>query len=292
MIIPDENTKWLLELLSLCDVSPEEFEHRKKALENAQYLPESVISRFNDLYYNLAHEIKSFHFLQQFGKIIISEDHRHKAGCDCNLNNYYQIECVCSSAGKNTKGVDLFGKRRESKVHVGNYDKSFLLSRLTQSLDKKLKFFNEHIKSKTINPNCPYIVFLGLGALSYEIFTGKNGVEFTSILFGRGDPALSVNIETGRMTPVGYTHNDMLFKHNGSEINCNIFSTEDYRCVSGIIISSAKLDEEYTADNTWLFINPNAYIKINAEDFSNIVYWDLYSDDEYGPYKNGLKFKN
>lgn len=30
MIIPDENTKWLLELLSLCDVSPEEFEHRKK----------------------------------------------------------------------------------------------------------------------------------------------------------------------------------------------------------------------------------------------------------------------
>ena len=128
--------------------------------------------------------------------------------------------------------------------------------------------------------------------LSYEIFTGKNGIEFTSILFGRGALAVSIDIKTGHMTPIGYAHNNVLFNHNHSEINCNIFAAEDYRCVSGIIISSAKLDEEYTADNTWLFINPNAYIKINAEDFSNIVYWDLYSDDEYGPYKNGVKFKN
>ncbi len=292
MIIPDENTKWLLELLSLCDVSPEEFEHRKKALENAQKLPESVISRFNDLYYNLAHEIKSYHFLQQFGKIVISEDHRHKAGCDCNLNSHYQIECVCSSAGEKTEGVDLFGKRRESKFYVGNYDKSFLFCRLTASVKKKLDFYNDHIKNGTIDTKLPYIIFLGLGALSNEIFSGKNGIEYAGILFGRGDLALSVDKETGRMTPVGYTHNDVLFNHHHSEINCNIFSAEDYRCVSGIIISSAYLDEEYTADNTWLFINPNAYVKINAEDFSNIVYWDLYSDDEYGPYKNGLKFEN
>ena len=78
-------------------------------------MKESEISQFNDRYYNLAHEIKSFHFLQQFGCLLISEDSRGIAGCDCKLNERYQIECVCSSVGKKTDGITLYGKRQKNQ---------------------------------------------------------------------------------------------------------------------------------------------------------------------------------
>ena len=292
MIIPGEKTKWLLELLSSCNIACKEFDHRKKRLEAAQQMPESEISRFNDQYYNLTHEIKSLYFLQQFGTVIMAEDYRNKAGCDCILKNYYQIECVCSSAGENTDRVDLFGKKRDLKFCVGNYDKTFLFCRLTSSIKKKLDFYNDHVKNGTIDTSLPYIIFLGLGALSYEIFSGDKGIEFTSILFGRGDLTLSIDKETGSMTPNGYTHIDELFNHNHSPVNFNVFREENYRRVSGIIISAAKLDEEYTADNTWLFTNPNAHIKIDTKDFPNTVYWDLYTDTEYGPYRDGRRLVN
>lgn len=290
MILAEENMKWLLEQLSICGVSPKEFEHRKAKLESAQKMPGSEISRFSDRYYNLVHEIKSFCFLKQFGEVAISEDCKNNPGCDCKLKDNYQIECICSSVGKNTKGIDLFGKKdKDVKFYVGNYDKSFLFIRLTNSLIKKLKFYKQRIEKGSINPNLPYLIFLGLGALSKEMFLGENGIEFTSILFGKGDQTVSVNMETGQMISNGYTHNDTLLKYNKEDIDCNVFRNEEYCCVSGIIVSAANLDEEYTNENTWLFVNPNAQIKINPNDFPNMVYWDLYSECEYGPYKDGAR---
>ena len=288
MVKSNKNTEWLLELLSSCNLSSKEFIHRKNALEDAQEMIESEISRFNDRYYNLAHEIKSFYFLRQFGNVLISEDCSHNSGCDCKLNDYYQIECVCSSVGKNTEGIDLLGKiDRSTEFYVGNYNESFFLCRLTSSIREKLNFYNEHIENGTMTHQSPYIIFLGLGALATEIFPGENGISFTGMLFGKGCPVLSIDKDTGYMTSNGYTHNRVLFNHNHAEINCNIFLTSEYQCVSGIIISAAKLDEEYTADNTWLFINPNAHAIIDSDDFPGLVYWDIYSKSEYGPYKNG-----
>ncbi len=181
---------------------------------------------------------------------------------------------------------------KDAKFYVGNYNKSFLLSRLTNSISKKLQFYDDHFKNKTINPEYPYLIFLGLGALSNELFLGDYGIEFTSVLFGKGDPTVSIDMDTGLMTPSGYTHNENIIKHNKATIKCNIFCEEEYRCISGIIISSAKMYEEYTVDNTWLFLNPNADVKVNTKDFSNIVYWDLYGESLYGPYKDGQKISN
>lgn len=288
MINSNENTTWLLELLSSCNVSTKEFEHRKFALEAAQKMSESEISHFNDRYYNLAHEIKSLYFLSQFGNVLISEDCNHNSGCDCKLNDHYQIECVCSSAGNKTDGIDLFGKKiKDSTFRVGRYEESFLLCRLTSSIREKLNFYKSHIKNGTISDKSPYIIFLGLGSLSNEMFAGDNGIRFTGMLFGKGNPILSIDLDTGRMTPAGYTHNKVLYNHNRSEIDCNIFSAEEYRCVSGIIISSAKLFEKYSFDNTWLFMNPMANVNIDHKDFPNMVCWDVYRGDEYVPYKDG-----
>ena len=290
MIDIEENTAQLLKMLEACNVSNKEFEHRKIVLEKEQSQPGSIISRICDQYYNRAHEIKAFYFLRQLGKVSISEDCSHHAGCDCNLNNHYQIECVCSSAGENGEKAGLCNKQK-LKFYVGKYNKSFLLTRFTSSLSEKLRFYNNHKENGTVDSSLPYVVFLGLGALANEFFAGENGIEFTSMLFGKGDPTLSIDADIGCMTPNGYSHNKVIYNHNNKEINCNIFASEDYRCVSGIIISAAKLYEEYTIENTWLFINPEASIKVNPRDFANMVYWDLYNEYEYGPYLCGEKIE-
>jgi hypothetical protein len=286
MIEPKENCQWLLERLSCCDISSNEFEYRKLKLQEATKMPQSSISMFNDRYFSLAHEIKSFYFLRQFGNIVIAQDSKNEVGCDCTLMDYYQIECICCSGGEHTDDINFIEQSLENADYCfGDYNESFYLLRLTNSIDKKLGFYNAHIEKGTLNPQLPYLIFWGLGSLAGEMFVGENGIDFTSILFGKGYPTLCVNSETNALTFNGYSHNNELIKHNQAKINCNIFSEDKYRCVSGIIISSARLDEDYTPNNTWLFINPNARVKVDAENFSSIVYWDRYSDDEYGPYQ-------
>lgn len=289
----EKNTHQLLEILSSCAVSDEEFEYRKDSLDRACRHCGSVIGDISNPYYNLAHEIRSFHFLRQFGTLDISEDCKHQAGCDCLLNNKYQIECVCSSAGENTEknGLSELCTKNNLNGQLVDYGKKkeILYCRLTSSIKEKLDFYKKHVAKGTINPGMPYIIFLGLGKLSYELFPGDNGIEFTSILYGKGNPTLSIDTSTGHVLNCGYEHNHSLVNHNNAEINCNIFSSEGYRCISGIIISSAGLEENYTSENTWLFLNPNAEINIVSHDFFDMVYWDLYSKFEYGPYRAGKR---
>jgi len=287
------NTEWLLEMLRSCEVSSAEFEHRKTSLLEAYSHRGSAISNISDRYYNLAHEIKSFLFLRQFGAVSISEDCKHQTGCDCLLNDNYQIECVCSSAGENTGKTGLAELCTMNNLNGQLVDygkkKEILYCRLTSSIKEKLDFYKRHIADKTISQDMPYIIFLGLGALSQELFPGDNGIEFTSILYGKGNPTMSIDTETGQILSNGYAHNHALINHNKAEINCNIFSSEEYRCISGIMISAARLEEEYTIENSWLFLNPNAVIKTAPSDFSDMVCWDLYNQSEYGPYRAGKK---
>lgn len=167
--------------------------------------------------------------------------------------------------------------------------KNILYCRITTSISEKVNFYFRHLKKGDIDQNSPYIIFLGLGALAREIFSGDFGIEYTSILYGKGNPTLSINSNAGRISHIGYTHNNELINHNGAKINCNIYATDEYRHISGIMISDADLDDEYTTENTWLFINPNADIKINPIDFPHVVYWDLYDKSVYGPYRNKEK---
>ena len=291
MVSLEKNTNQLLEMLISCEVSDTEFEHRKNALKAAHRDYEAAISDISNRYYSLAHEIRSFHFLKQFGALIISEDSKHESGCDFLLNNTFQIECVCSSAGKDTEknGFSKLCTRNNLNGQLVDYGKKkeILYCRLTSSIKEKLNFYEEHIKKGATNPDMPYIIFLGLGALSHELFPGENGIEFTSILYGKGNPTLLIDTATGQTLNCGYAHNRALVNHNNAEINCNIFSSEEYRCISGIMISAAGLEEKYTFENTWLFLNPNAKIKIASHDFSDMVCWDMYSKFEYGPYRSG-----
>lgn len=107
-----------------------------------------------------------------------------------------------------------------------------------------------------MNASLPYIIFLGLGSLAMEIISGDNGIEFTSILLGKGLPTITINTETHEIVGQGYTFQPTIEKWNKQVIDSAVFCNPKYTCVSGVLISDADLYEEYNGYNTWLFINP------------------------------------
>lgn len=280
----------LIEKLSKLPMCEKEIQDRKNKLinacEGADKLQEDKIVR----YYNLAHEIKSFYFLNDFGKLRISSDRKSEAGCDAVLNDYYQIECVCASAGKNSKysGYEENRMRNKEGCWVTNYSpiRDFILSRITSVIHEKKEFYRKHLDKQNILSNRPYLIFIGLGELAYDFFAGDGGIHLTDILFGKSDPILHID-EMNEMSFSGYAHRDFLkkVKENGvADIDCNVFCDEDYNCISGIIFTKACLDEEYNASNTWLFLNPFAKGRINAQNFKGMVCWSG-QDGVYKPKK-------
>ena len=107
------------------------------------------------------------------------------------------------------------------------------------------------------------------------MFCGDCGIELTGVLLGKGCPYVSFDSK-GNVVHHGYTHNESFLKKTKEktvDIDCNIFCWENYRCVSGIIFTKAKLFEEYTTSNTWLLVNPYANVKISKKDFPGMIYW-------------------
>lgn len=283
-------TEHLLTALKSLNLSDEEYNYRKEKLLAAEQKKGESLWTISNEYFNLAHEIKAFLFLQQFGLVEVSSDRLHTPGCDCTLNQKYQLECVCSSGGDAIKnGLAEFAtlKNLNQIVDYGEKEK-ILLSRLTSSLKEKRDFFLDHQRKGTIDSSNPYIVFLGLGELSMEMFVGKYGIELTGILFGKGAPYIRINSETGEFLSSGYTFEPVLHKKNGSEIGRTIFQQKEYKCISGIIFSKAGLNDLYSTENTWLFVNPMAHTKIVKKDFSGMIYWDE-RQREYRPYKKGRR---
>lgn len=277
----------LISALGELGLSDKEVKYRCKNLIHAES-ELSCINVVGERYFSLAHEIKSIAFLQQFGETRISHDCSHKPGCDLILNDKYYIECVCASAGdveKNGFEKYSFKNTRGEVVDYGE-KKNILYSRLTTVIKEKLDFYEKH-KGESIPPDKPYIIFVGLGSLAYEMFAETNGFALTAILFGRGNPTLTFDSSLEKAPEWGYSHNEVLIKWNGQTIDCNIFCSPDYRCVSAILFSEADLNDKYDATNTWLFINPNATNELIKKDFEGLVYWCASQDGRYFARKRG-----
>lgn len=288
----EKNTDKLLEILSASNILDKEFCHREKALREAEKMPGSAVSIISDRYYNLAHEIKSLAFLRSFGNVTMSEDSKHQAGCDYALNNHYQIECVCSTAGNTGKnGLDKSSLLKNLNGAPIDYakQKRIIFLRLTSSIKSKLDFYHNGIKKGHIHSDKPYIIFLGLGPLAYELLDSDYGTEITGILLGKGNPTITIDVSCGKILETGYAYEPEVANHNKKMINCNIFCLPEYRDISGIIVSEAGLAEEYSHENTWLFINPFANHKITKKDFWGIVYWDGNAETGYSPRRKGRK---
>lgn len=270
-------------------LSSDEAKFRIERLKYAEHMPGSQISIISDPYYSLIHEIKALQFLNDFGDIRIADDSHHRAGCDYVLNEKYQIECVCSTAGDaNANGLAELCVYN-TLGHLIDYGKkeSLLYSRLTSSLLDKKEFYKKHIATGTMSANLPYIIFLGLGSLSQEMIINPemNGIEFTGVLLGKGKPTIRIDSETREILSQGYTFRPYIEKWNHKLIDSAIFCNPEYTGISGVLFSSADLYEEYTNQNTWLFINPYAINKITKKDFGNITYWAVDENMMYRAYQ-------
>ena len=124
-----------------------------------------------------------------------------------------------------------------------------------------------------------------------EMIRSENGIDFTGILLGKGNPSVTINRETGEIVGTGYAFQPTISKWNAQPIDSNIFCNEQYRCVSGIIITHAMLFEEYSTDNTWIFLNPFATNKVIKKDFWGATYWDADRNMQYWAHRKGRSLK-
>lgn len=287
-----DHTDMLLKILDDSDISFQEKTYRKKELLDI-YNNMVKTNTINNTYYNISHEIRSLEFLSKYPNMVIASDHLSKPGFDFQIYDNYLVECVCSSSGDEKKnGLDQF---HGSGVFDYGKKEQIILTRLTQSLREKRDFYRNHLSNGIIKQNDPYIVFLALGNLTYGTFTEKYGFMLNKILFGVGHDVLYIDRKTNKYVKMDYSHNIFISNHNGSKIDCNIFVHQDYSCISAILFTTANLDEHYTRDNTFLFINPYAKNKIFANRFSNLIYWKSYKEIDgikYYPRYKGINLND
>lgn len=288
----------LCTVLDRAEISDAERNLRKERLQQAATFANHD-DPFASRFFQLTHEIRSLVFLSQYGSARMACDSKHEAGADFVLNDASNgasndavyIECVCASLGKDIEKSGLDRYLIRNTIHdaglIDYAEKNRLLkARLTNSLLSKVDFYLKH-RDQSIPGSQPYIIFLSPGYLAYEWFEEEYGSALTEILFGRGQPTITINVETGKAVANGYCHENVLRKYNGAEINCNLFCSPDLECVSGVLLAAAP-DESYTADNTFLFRNPRAENELPPSLFQGLVYWDSTPDGrKYRPWRNG-----
>lgn len=258
-------------------LSDKEKKHRIKNLRTAKEDDiNGKVYPISNRYVQLAHEIKSMDFISNFGNISVALDSQAKAGCDILLDNYYQIECVCCSSGNST----FENKLREYQIFDGSLvdykeKKKLLNSRLTSVIESKKEFYYSHVEKKTISSDKPYIIFISLGTLAYDMFLGENGIEFLDILLGKGDLKYIYDNNLDKIVDATYTHEETLEKWNGAKLNCNIFQSTNYACISSIILTDANIYEKYDLHNTWMFLNPLAQVPLEMDIFLTMNYWEI-----------------
>lgn len=249
-------------------------------------------------FYELSHELRCINFLKNYGELYISKDSKHEAGCDFKLNSDIQIEAVCCSHGNE----DINGLSKLPKIGVINYTQkeAILLSRLTSSINEKISFYDAHVVNKSIDSTKPYVIFIGLGNLTYYMKNYNYGFELNKILCGVSHPYFTYCRETNSFSGLNYSYTSQITiekydKNNiprTVEIPTNYFCTPDKSCISAIIYSNANLESIYDETNTFIFLNPYAKNKMKIRNFKNLYYWKIDKEGNYVLRKNGKKYNH
>lgn len=260
-----------ISILKESEIDKDEIEYRIKDLTIIwnDMLKKDYI---NKKIYEKIHEIKSLEFLSMCDNCEISFDSKNKPGPDFKINKNDWIECVTSSRGETREY--LFNEFNGSGIFNYNKKENLILCRFTGSIENKKFAYYKYIEKEIISEKDKYIIFLSAGNLYFEAFFGKYGFNLNKILFGVGHESLLIDKVSNKIIGSGYSYNDEIYNHNNEPINCNIFSSNDYTFLSGILFTCASLDEHYNKSNTFYFSNPNAKYKVALKSFKNIVYWN------------------
>lgn len=142
--------KTLIDILNDSNLDVNEIEDKKNKLND--WLNEMInTNKLNNYYYSLAHEIKSYKFLEKMGNLVMAKDTRNEKGPDFRLNNY-KIECVCCSSGDvDNNGLENYRLNENQKEVVFDYNKllEILLPRITQALNEKSDKFRKYINDRS-----------------------------------------------------------------------------------------------------------------------------------------------
>lgn len=232
------------------------------------------------------HEINSYYFLQQVGKVSLSEDHRHIEGADIvletNMGNYY-IECTRTSFGSKAFEEQLEinkiteTKFEEEQILSGEVDAfiDMLGLRLTNSISGKIEqaekyLSNEGKKDIRFDSDVPYIIFVNAGELANYLFTFGIFDPMHSILYGEG--SFQYNMKSSEMT-CGVLR-EINKKPKQVKVPVNIFGKEENAFISGIILTTGHIDAPYSDINTKLYLNSLAKNPIELEVFEKILQID------------------
>lgn len=272
-----ENLNDLTSLLDSFEMSNEEKEYRKNNLWRGY---EDSIVIVDNKYYDFSHETRSIVFLNKISSnVVISSDSKSEVGCDITMDNIYKIECVCCHQG-DTKINELCDYLVVNKIVDGKKKEDIVLSRITQAIEEKKKKYHDYKEKGILLDSDVFIIFIGLGELSYYQSFGENSIDFNKVLFGADQISYTIDLKRETIIDAGYTQRKKMIvcktKDNIDRevsINCNLFSDNNYSFISGIILSTAELNESYTFENTIMFINPLAKNKIDISNFGNIRYW-------------------
>lgn len=151
MINDDYITKYHLSLINIIKKTywPEKEKDDRINKLNEEFKKIQQIGKITSRYNSLAHEIKSYDFLKNFGQIKMSFDSQHIKGPDIKMNDY-RIECVSSSAGEVEAEFEKDHLNENKKFVMYDYkDKlKYLLPRLTNSLKAKSDKFKDYIDGR------------------------------------------------------------------------------------------------------------------------------------------------
>lgn len=136
------------------------------------------------------------------------------------------------------------------------------------------------------------IIFISLGDIAQDFFSGKYGFDFLNILIGKSHLTLRIDKNTNKFIDSYYSHVDTIKKQNGSPIDANFFVNADNRHISAILFTDAYICDVYNKENTFLFLNPYAINKVKVKDFNDLIYWKGNNDREYIPRYRGKNLWN
>jgi hypothetical protein len=291
----EEHYELLLKILEdkVEKINKKEAEYKRQQLIKI-YNSMKVENKIQNEFYSLSHEIRSFGFFFDNGIINISEDSKSKIGPDFTYKNNYKIECtICTEGnGKNKKAVKDSGFQTYNTTIDYNEKFRQISLRITNSIKNKKEQFDKYLKQNVISEKDCCIIFINMGPFSTEWFPGEYCSEATRFLVGRGFPQITFNKETGKQIGgMTYSFIPEIKNNNGASVNNNIFVDKDLSNISGIIMSTATLGEDYTYKNAILFLNPLAQNKIKVKDFKKFLYWKINNNFEYVPRVLGKRKK-
>lgn len=273
-------------------LSEKEYKYRENILNKA-FSETMVTGLISDSFYSIAHEIKSIDLFNRLGEVHVMLDSSDEPGIDL-IYDRNQIECVIATAGKG-KNFDKICESGYQQSGVFDYNEKFrqISLRIIQSLVKKRDKFYIDLKKEVVNDSLPFSIFISLGSLSQEWFSGKNYFDATRFLLGVWHPSIMIDTKTGKQIgDPSYSYHPQIVNNNESDVTTNFFGDKNNEIVSSVILTDASLFHEYTNSNTVIFTNPFAVNRVKLKNFKGYTYWNVYSGNQYGPKRNGKRLSH